>query len=129
MFYFFFGRLTWISRAWYIIIRPSNITVERLIRHFSANEYEDSYGERKRHEKNILENSHIKWLNNHFFITSNLIYRNWQILLAFIYYFLYFGIDGNNDIITIQYKQWFLSSKLLFSNKVKGGSWVKVEFK
>ena len=41
-------RLTWISRAWYMIIRPSNITVERLIRHFSANEYEDSYSRREK---------------------------------------------------------------------------------
>lgn len=50
------SRLTWISRAWYIIIRPSNITVERLIRHFSANEYEDSYSERKK--ENVLEISY-----------------------------------------------------------------------
>lgn len=28
-------------------MRPSNITVERLIRHFSANEYEDSCGEKE----------------------------------------------------------------------------------
>ena len=41
-------RLTWISRAWYMIIRPSNITVDRLIRHFSANEYEDSYSRREK---------------------------------------------------------------------------------
>jgi len=29
--------------------------VERLIRHFSANEYEDSYGEREKNRENILE--------------------------------------------------------------------------
>lgn len=34
--------ITCISRAWYITISPSNIAVERLIRHFRENEYEDS---------------------------------------------------------------------------------------
>lgn len=53
------SRLTWISRAWYIIIRPSNITVERLIRHFSANEYEDSYSERKTQENKDIRNSRV----------------------------------------------------------------------
>lgn len=72
--FFFCGRLTWISRAWYIIIRPSNITVERLIRHFSANEYEDSCGERKKRKKNI-RNVELKQLTN-YNIQSYLIYSN-----------------------------------------------------
>lgn len=35
--------VTWISRAWYMIISPRRMTVERLIRHFRANEYSDSW--------------------------------------------------------------------------------------
>lgn len=35
--------VTWISRAWYMIISPRRMIVERLIRHFRANEYRDSW--------------------------------------------------------------------------------------
>lgn len=42
------GALTWISRAWYRTTRPSRMTVERLMRHLSANEYRDSWAERER---------------------------------------------------------------------------------
>lgn len=35
--------VTWISLAWYMIISPRRMIVERLIRHFRANEYRDSW--------------------------------------------------------------------------------------
>lgn len=34
--------VTWISLAWYTMIRPSRMIVERLIRHFRAKEYSDA---------------------------------------------------------------------------------------
>lgn len=37
------GHLTWISRAWYMMISPSRMAVERLMRHFRAKEYEESW--------------------------------------------------------------------------------------
>lgn len=36
------GSITWISRAWYTMMSPSKMIVERLIRHFRAREYSDS---------------------------------------------------------------------------------------
>lgn len=35
--------VTWISLAWYMIISPRRMIVERLIRHFRASEYRDSW--------------------------------------------------------------------------------------
>lgn len=35
--------ITCISLAWYMIISPRRMIVERLIRHFRANEYRDSW--------------------------------------------------------------------------------------
>lgn len=59
--------VTWISLAWYMIIRPRRMIVERLIRHFRAKEYSDSCKQERKqfrlvcvHERKGCRSYHIR---------------------------------------------------------------------
>lgn len=52
--------ITCISLAWYMIISPRRMIVERLIRHFRANEYRDSWKRATTLKPNKTQHHHMK---------------------------------------------------------------------